>query len=78
MQWTKEDPQLESLIDLFNEQSTKNEWDAAFGTATAIAELYQERSNQMRDGIVMQLRLGVVNRAKQAAEARLLAKKKKK
>ena len=59
MQIIKEDPTLNALIDLFNEQSKKSQWDAAYGTSVAIAEL----------------KIGVVNRALAAADERVAPKK---
>ena len=72
MRIVKEDPILDALIDLFNEQASKHDWDAAYGTSVAIAEHYQDRADSIRSSVVGQLKLGVVNRAKQSAEAAVL------
>ena len=75
MQIIKEDLTLDALIDLFNEQSKKQQWDAAYGTSVAIAEHYEQRAEGIRSAIVSQLKLGVVNRAKAAAEDRIKKRK---
>lgn len=71
MQITKEDQTLEALIDQFNEQSKNQNWDAAYGTAAALAEHYQELADHVRSFVVAQLKTGVVNRAKAAAKERI-------
>jgi hypothetical protein len=73
MQINKEDKLLGSLIDLFNEQIDKQEWDAAYCTSTAIAEHFEMRSKSIRENIVNELKVGVINRA----NCRAIAKKKK-
>ena len=66
---------LDALIDLFNSQAEKQDWDAAYGTSVAIAELYEERAKAIRESVVNQLKIGVVARAREAAESK--AKKKR-
>lgn len=77
MRIMKEDPTLDALIDQYNEQAGKAQWDAAFGSATAIAELYEERAIGIKNSIILQLRIGVINRAKASAQDRTNKKRKK-
>ncbi len=77
MQIIKQDEMLDALIDLFNEQMGKRQWDEAYGTSVAIAEHYEMRAQQVRDSVVAQLKIGVVNRAKAAAEEKVAKRKKK-
>jgi hypothetical protein len=75
MRLIKRDPTAEALIDIFNEQTATAQWDAAYGTAIALEERLLEMANSIRESVISQLKIGVVNRAKQAAEEKTKKKK---
>jgi len=60
---------LDALIGLFNQQNKSNQWDAAYCTSIAIAEHYENRARAIRENVTQQLQIGVVNRARYAAES---------
>ena len=77
MQIYKEDPTLDALIDRFNQQSAKCNWDACYGTSLAIADHYAMRSKQIQENVAAQLKIGVINRANAAAKEAIEKNRKK-
>lgn len=72
------DELLDRLILLFNQSAERHDWDAAYGASVALAEHYELRARQIREGIVSPLLRGVQSRALDASKKLTLGRRRKK
>jgi hypothetical protein len=61
------DKTLDALIKMFNTQTSNQQWDAAYGTSLVIEAHYRSTADAILNYVCAQLKIGVINRAMDAA-----------